>query len=292
MRTEATASTATTLTLTARDGYRLGATLYPGCGETKGNLIVANATGVPQGFYRRFAEFASKRGYNVLTLDYRGVGQSRPASLRGFSMQYLDWARLDLAAAVDHLAASRLKIYWIGHSFGGHAIGLLPNHDRLTAACCFATGAGWAGWMPRLEGLKVRFLWSVVLPVLVRSKGYLAWSGLGMGADLPLGVYRDWKRWCQRPHYFFDFPEMQSQTAGFAQVQIPLRFVNALDDTWALPAAREAFIQGYNNAPIERVDLPAGKGLPGIGHMGYFRPGSEPFWDQALDWFEQSDALV
>src|SRR5690606_32895408 len=146
------------------------------------------------GFYRRFAEHASQRGYNVLTLDYRGVGQSSPASLKGFEMQYLDWARLDLAAATEHFAESGLKLYWIGHSFGGHALGLLPNHDRLSAACCFATGAGWAGWMPKAERLKVRFMWSVVLPLLVRKKGYLAWSTLGMGADLPLGVYRDWKR--------------------------------------------------------------------------------------------------
>lgn len=141
--------------------------------------------------------------------------------------------------------------------------------------------------MPALEGLTVRFLWSVVLPVLVRSKGYLAWSKLGMGADLPLGVYRDWKRWCARPRYFFDFPDMQAQTAGFAEVRMPLRFVNALDDTWALPASREAFIQGYRNATIERVDLPAGKGAAAIGHMGYFRAGKEQLWDEALDWLER-----
>lgn len=290
MDTEATLQPSTSLTLTASDDYQLSATLFPSAGDARGNLIVAAATGVPQGFYRRFAEHANKRRYNVLTLDYRGIGQSSPASLKGFEMQYLDWARLDLAAAIEHFSGSNLRLYWIGHSFGGHALGLLPNHDRLTAACCFATGAGWAGWMPRLEGLKVRFLWSVVLPALVRSKGYLAWSKFGMGADLPLGVYRDWKRWCQRPHYFFDFPEMQSQTAGFAQVRIPLRFVNALDDTWALPASREAFIKGFNNAPIERLDLPAGKGKPGIGHMGYFRAGSEPLWDQTLDWFNKQDA--
>lgn len=287
MPTQAPASIPMPLILTASDGYRLGATLYPSQRRAKGNLIVASATGVPQAFYRRFAEHASQRGYHVLTLDYRGVGRSGPASLKGFEMQYLDWARLDLAAAVDYFADVDLKTYWIGHSFGGHALGLLPNHHGLSAACCFATGAGWAGWMPRLDGLKVRFLWSVVLPVLVRHKGYLAWSKLGMGADLPLGVYTDWKRWCQRPNYFFDFPELQEQTQGFAEVRMPLRFVNALDDTWALPASREAFIKGYSNAPIERVDLPAGKGQPAIGHMGYFRAGREALWDDALNWFEQ-----
>jgi predicted alpha/beta hydrolase len=33
----------------------------------------------------------------VLTLDDRGVGLSRPTSLRGFEMDFRDWARLHLA---------------------------------------------------------------------------------------------------------------------------------------------------------------------------------------------------
>ena len=55
--------------------------------------------------------------------------------------------------------------------------------------------------MPPGEALKVRLLWSCVLPAIVAAKGYMAWSVLGMGDDLPLGVYRDWKRWCRYPHY-------------------------------------------------------------------------------------------
>jgi predicted alpha/beta hydrolase len=49
-------------------------------------------------------------------------------------------------------------------------------------------------------------MWRVVAPALVRWKGYLPWSLLGMGEDLPLGVYRQWRRWCGYPHYFFDDP--------------------------------------------------------------------------------------
>ena len=39
---------------------------------------MAGATAVPQKFYRRFAEFARQQGYDTLTLDYRGIGQSAP----------------------------------------------------------------------------------------------------------------------------------------------------------------------------------------------------------------------
>ena len=278
-----TSHTPESVSLQAADGYRLAALRYPAQGPGKGNLLMASATGVPQRFYRRFAEHAAQRGFSVLTLDYRGVGDSRPASLSGFDMAYLDWALLDLKAAVDHLGADDQPLYWMGHSFGGHALGLLPNQGRISAAYCFGTGAGWAGWMPPLEGLKVRLMWNSVLPLIVRAKGYLAWSRLGMGEDLPLGVYRDWRHWCRFPRYFFDDPQMRETLRSFDAVRMPCLFANAEDDLWALPCSRDAFIQGYRNAAVERRDLPASRRQP-IGHMGYFRPALAALWDEALDW--------
>ncbi len=83
------------LELRAIDGYPLSAMRYRARGPEKARLLVAGATGVPQGFYRRFAEFAAGQGYTVLTFDYRGVGGSAPKTLRGFEASFLDWARLD-----------------------------------------------------------------------------------------------------------------------------------------------------------------------------------------------------
>lgn len=79
------------LTLTAADGYTLTAHRFSPAGPARANLVMAGATAVPQKFYRRFAEFARQQGYDTLTLDYRGIGQSAPKSLRGFRMDYLDW---------------------------------------------------------------------------------------------------------------------------------------------------------------------------------------------------------
>ena len=42
--------------------------------EPTARLVVAGATGVPQGFYANFAAYANSRGYDVVTFDYRGVG--------------------------------------------------------------------------------------------------------------------------------------------------------------------------------------------------------------------------
>lgn len=270
----------------ALDGYPLGGTRFAASGPLRGTLLVAGATGVPQGFYRRFAEYASGHGYAVLTFDYRGIGRSRPASLKGFEMDYLDWARLDLAAAVEQIDAAQGPLFLVGHSFGGHAFGLLPSHARFTGAYLFGTGAGWHGWMPLGERLKVMLMWNLIFPVLSAWKGYSPWKMLGLGEDLPLGVYRQWRRWCKFPHYFFDDPQMRGIEQPFAAVRTPIMAANTLDDLWALPRSRDAFVQAYRNAPLQRRDIdPAPFGH--IGHMGYFRPAAQPLWDEALGWFAQ-----
>ncbi|MFM8623428.1 MAG: alpha/beta fold hydrolase [Betaproteobacteria bacterium] len=277
--------------LTAADGYQLGALCYLPSGQPRGRLIVAGATGVPQQFYGHFASFAAGQGITVWTLDYRGVGLSRPSSLRGFRMDYLDWARLDLAALLDHVQTQGAgPVGMVGHSFGGHALGLLPGHERVARVVTFATGAGWHGWMPATERLRVLLLWWVFGPVVVGFKGYLAWSILGMGEDLPRDLFMQWRRWCQWPHYFFDDPELPGLIDQFARVSTPIRAVNALDDKWATPASRDAFMQAYRNARVERITIdPRQLGLRSIGHIGYFRPRVMGLWQETIDWlFEQS----
>lgn len=273
--------------LTAADGYPLGGTSYPAHGTPVGRIVVAGATAVPQGFYRRFAQFASERGFETLTFDYRGIGRSRPASLKGFRMDLLDWARLDLAAAVEAMARDELPLYVVGHSYGGHAIGLLPNHHKVSGVYVYGTGAGWHGYMPKREQIRVLLMWKVLLPVLTWWKGYCPSKLLGIGEDLPKDAYRQWRHWCQFPHYFFDDPRMRGIEQDFATVRTPIVAANALDDLWAMPSSRDAFIQGYRNAPLTRENLDP-KPLGGrIGHMGYFRQTALPLWEQALNWFSR-----
>lgn len=277
---------ATPVTLVAADGYRLAALRYDARPPLSGHLVVAGATGVPQKFYRRFAEHASARGFTTLTLDYRGIGLSRPDSLHGFEMNYLDWAQQDLAAAVDASTSDTVPLFMVGHSYGGHAFGLLPNHQRVARFYTFATGAGWHGWMPPLERLRVLAMWRVVGPILTRWKGYTPLSMLGMGEDLPLNAFLQWRHWCQYPRYFFDDPAMTHLAARFAAVRTPIIAANALDDAWAPPASRDAFMAGYTNAGWQGVVVEPGRnGLGAVGHMGYFRAGGQPLWDGVLDWF-------
>ncbi|EKE72999.1 alpha/beta fold hydrolase [Gallaecimonas xiamenensis] len=272
------------------DQYRLQGYRYPAQGPLQGRVIVAGATGVPQGFYRRFAQFASEQGFESLTFDYRGIGESKPPSLKDFEMDLLDWGKRDLAAAVDLMAKGDAPLFVIGHSYGGHAFGLLPNHHKVAGLYVFGTGAGWHGYMPRLEQLKVLTMWHLVLPVLTWWKGYCAWKVLGMGEDLPKNAFLQWRHWCRYPHYFFDDPAMAGIDQLYRSVQSPIVAANALDDLWAMPESRDAFIQHYSQAPITRVNLSPNALGGRIGHMGYFRKNAAPLWQASLDWFKAQAA--
>ena len=280
-----TAPAATDIELTTADGVRLAATHYAAPGNRY--VVMASATAVPRGFYRRLAEYLQARQINVVTTDYRGIGESRRQPLKGFEMDYADWSRHDLAAAVDYCLA-RGPTWLVGHSLAAHAIGQLPRPNALQAAIVYGGGAGWHGWMPWLESWRARFMWHVVGPVTTRLYGYHPMSKFGMGEDLPIGVYRDWKRWCQYPRYFFDDPRALAITRRFAEVTIPLAAVNSTDDLWAMPASRDAFMAGYSGTTVQRIDLhPAELGLSQIGHMGYFRPAvGERLWPRLLEWLQ------
>lgn len=281
------AHTAERVVLTAADGYPIAATRFAPRGATRGHLVVAGATAVPQHFYRRFAEFAAAAGFATLTFDYRGIGRSAPAALRGFRMDFSDWGRLDLAAAVDAMSCRDVPLYLVGHSHGGHAFGMLPNHAKVAGVYTFGTGAGWHGWMPPLERIKVLAMWHLLGPLLTRWKGYLAWSLLGMGEDLPLDFYRQWKRGCRYPNYFLGDPAMEHLARGFAHVRVPLMAANSIDDRWSPPRSRDAFIVSYRNAARETLDIdPARLGLRAIGHVGYFRADATALWEAALEWLE------
>ena len=274
-----------TVHFSALDGFTLTGTLYSPK-DAKAQLVVSSATGVPQAFYRRFAEFAMQNNYQVLCFDYRGVAQSSPKTLKGFDMSYLDWGQLDLSAAIEFLKKYDLPIFMVGHSYGGQALGLASNHTDVKAMMCFGTGAGWHGYMPFTEKVKVQIIWNIVFPPLVAATGYLPWSKFNMGADLPRPVYQQWRKWCKNPTYFFADPEQAHLHQTYAKVETPIYAVAALDDAWALPKSRHAFMQHYSNAPLKYIDITAKQyGLKEIGHMGYFRKGAEKLWSEILERF-------
>lgn len=270
------------VSLVASDGFELHATLWKGAHGEGPMILMAGATGVPQRFYGKLAQFLAERGCSVLTLDYRGIGLSKPTSLRGFEASFLDWAKLDLDAGL-RWCLERSPTAVVGHSFGGHAFGMLPDANQTLGLYTFGTGAGWHGHMPRSEQVKVLLMWNVIGPLATWLYGYLPSKRIGIGEDLPLGVYQQWKRWCRHPRYFFDDPAFE-HVDSFRGLRAPIVAVNATDDLWAPPQSRDAFFSGYEGAQVRLETIEVVPGQPGIGHMGYIRPHCVQHWEQLDEW--------
>ncbi|WP_394102901.1 serine aminopeptidase domain-containing protein [Xanthobacter wiegelii] len=56
-------------------------------------VVISPATSVRCRYYSRFADYLYANGFNVLIYDYRGIGESRPSSLRGFQADWVDWGK-------------------------------------------------------------------------------------------------------------------------------------------------------------------------------------------------------
>jgi len=276
------------LVIPARDGYPLAATVFGGDGRDW--VVVNSATAVPRSYYARFARFLAGEGWNVVTYDYRGIGGSRPARLRGFRAGMRDWAQQDAAGVFDWVEArSASRVSMVGHSFGGQALGLLPQADRLSAAVLVGAQSGywrlWDGW----RQLPVAALWHVVIPGLSAACGFFPGRLLGMGENSPAGVAREWAEWGRRRGYVTD-ADGGALGAGFARVRCPLRSYSFSDDTFAPPRAVEALLGFYSSARVERRALtPRDLGVPAFGHWAFFRERfRDPLWNEAAAWLRAS----
>lgn len=274
------------LSIFARDGFPLSTRLVSAAAPRVA-VLVSSGTGFPKSFYDRFARHLAERGGAVLTYDFRGIGGSRPSDLAALRMDYPDWGRLDMPAALDALmqAAPGLPVVHVGHSVGGHFLGFMDNHARIARHAFISVGSGyWARHFPSNWALEL-FFWFGLGPFHLWRRGYVKGGGLWRGADLPRGVFTTWRRWCLKPAYFRDELRDRLKPHVFEAVAAPIRSWIFSDDPIANPRTGADMLAVYPNAETELiVRTPADYGVSRIAHEGAFRKGLEPLWDEILDW--------
>lgn len=284
------------ITVPAADGYLLGATLFLPRGAKRQAVLISSATAVPRKLYRGFASYLAHRGCAVLTYDYRGIGDSRqkaiagynrPRSLVGFKASMADWAALDVTAAVKWMREryDNLPLNYIGHSFGGQALGLIANNNEVARALLIASQAGYWKLMTLPENYRVYLLLNYFGVPLTRALGYApGWSGIG--EDLPRDVFLQWVSWINSPRYLFDsrLPAIEN----FARFKGELRALSFSDDPWATRPAVELLCSGFSSITPDIVSVaPKDVGATKVGHFGFFRPEHrDTLWRGAAEWLQ------
>ncbi|WP_417778803.1 alpha/beta fold hydrolase [Stutzerimonas xanthomarina] len=279
------------LVLQCRDGYPLAAQLWLPAGEARGSVIVSSATGVLARYYARYAGFLREQGYAVLTYDYRGIGGSRPASLRGVKIRWRDWGDYDFDAAVRWMRArdSEGLLVAVGHSIGGFLPGFATAATEVDRF--FSVGAQYAYWSDYASAQRWQMFakWHLFMPALTALCGYFPGRRLGWLEDLPAGVALEWAFRRARLESSYPAHERDEVLQRFAAVRAPILAVSVTDDEYGTLPAIERGLSYYRNSTCEHVRLsPAELGLARVGHFDLFHERHRHgFWQATLGWIDE-----
>jgi predicted alpha/beta hydrolase len=277
------------VTIQARDGVQLGGHLWgTAAASPHGAVIINPATGVRARYYHYYARFLAEHGFAVLTYDYRGIGLSRPARLRGCGYRWRDWGELDFAAAVASMKhrGPDVPLAVVGHSIGGFLPGFAEGADMVDRV--LTVGAQYAWWRDyAAERRAAMFMkWHVVMPAATALLGYFPGRRLGWLEDLPAGVAHEWSFRRARMEESYPLSERAGILARFAKVHAPILAVGLTDDDIGTPAAIGRALRYYTGSDRIQVTLaPADLGFEVIGHFGLFHARhAQGFWMETLKW--------
>ena len=272
--------------ITCQDNREIAATLYQGEINSQGQLIVINsALGVKQNYYCELAKFLTSNGYSVLTWDPRGIGLSSKTIAKDDDGRLRDWGQLDLTAVLNFVVDNKLAkwpdIKIIGHSAGGHLVGLSPEIGKIRNMVFICSGSCYWRLYPKRQWVKLLSLWYLIVPLVIKTLGY-APGKLGIGHDLPKGIALDWRNWSINPEYLFDDPSISEHF--YDKYEGKLSALGFTDDVgFSPPKTIEHLVQQFTNANVS-IDIyhPTELNQKKIGHFGFFKKHHKHHWQETL----------
>ena len=183
-----------------------------------------------------------------------------------------DWGLLDQDAALSHAVAafrtcryelSAIRLADIGSLFMTVSIGWIGS-SRWRAGRLLAH--------PIRKLPEVVSLWWLAGPAATLALGYLPGRRLGLGADLPAGVFWQWRRWCLRKGYSGSDWGARLPEPDLDKARFNLDLVAIADDWMIPPGVVWRLTDFYPKAVVNRTLVePKAFGLDAIGHLAVFR---------------------
>lgn len=272
-------------------GARLSARFFPPQGAARAHMLLHGATGVPQRYYVPFATWAAAQGIGVLTYDYRDFGESQHRPLKQSDATFADWAVRDQAAAEAKLAelAPEGPLWVLGHSLGGLGFPFITHDPRVERITTVGAGIGHFSDHPWSYRPTALAFWYVVGPLGTALAGYLPGKRLLLGADLPAGVYWQWRRWCTRRDFFQSDIGKSLPEPDFAMQGPTLRMFAVEDDVVVPPVAVRRYVAAFPEGRVAyRMLRPTEFGLQSLRHIEIFQKRNAAAWPTIVDLPTQS----
>jgi predicted alpha/beta hydrolase len=277
------AAEALDVSLCSQDNFFLAGRLWTSPLGTKPRYVgLVNAgAGIASRYYDRFAAYLAESGVPTLVYDYRGIGRSRPHSLRGFKTSVEDWGSKDCAAALSwlHDGFPEAKCVVVGHSIGGFVTGFVTNGALIDKMLLIGAHTGyWRDYSHAARPLMF-LLWHVFMPSITALLGYFPGKQLRLLEDLPKGVALEWAGRL-KPEFWWhlkqvdgtpDTARTQNLLVRFAAIRAKTLAVRFTDDPFATDQATTRILELFVSASVARLVLsPADGGGQPIGHFGFF----------------------
>ncbi|MEM7599339.1 MAG: alpha/beta fold hydrolase [Pseudomonadota bacterium] len=262
-----------------------GQVFRPGT-RPKAVAVLHGATGVPARFYEAFARWlAQEKGIACLTYDYRDFGASLDQPLGASEAEMSDWGVHDQQAARDFVANAfpGTPLWVIGHSLGGFCLPFQRNLDQIDRVITVASGLVHVRDHPWPYQALARFFWFGPVPLITWVMGYMPGKALRIGANIPAGVYWQWRRWCTRRDFFspdfggdLPFPDWAGVTAR-------VKFVAISDDELTPPKTIWKAMQCYPSAAKTQITVtPSDAGVETLGHLNVFTEKARAAWEMIV----------
>jgi predicted alpha/beta hydrolase len=290
------AATSRELILPAVDGYPLAARLWT-CAEQPTTAAIINAgAGIDMRYYDRFANFLATNRVPTLVYDYRGIGQSRPATIRGFAASIQDWGSKDCAAALAWMRGRfpKASLSIVGHSVGGFVTGFVTNGNEIARMLLVGAHTGYWRDYAMQRRLGMYLMWHMFMPAVTRVFGYFPGRRLHLLDDLPAGIALEWANrrrgefWWNHvtPAGTLDVQWRDRMLDRFLAIRAPTLALRPTDDAFATEPATARLLELYGNCPATQVVFsPDDAGVKKIGHFGFFRSRfRDTLWTSALAW--------
>jgi predicted alpha/beta hydrolase len=262
------------ITFPAADGYELKGIWLQPVAEHKGIILLNSATGVRKEYYRNFAQYLVQQGYRVMIYDYRGIGESAPSNLKGFTAYMHEWATKDMNGALDYLIKEKntTDVIWMGHSVGAQLMGIINNRHYIKKVIGINTSTGYWAYFPFPYNLLAFSLWNVISPLPTYLLGYAPMHRFGWGEPLPKHVFLEWRNWCLQKKHFEEFLQKNTGKKLFDDFTAPITVIHSTDDYIANSKTVSKLLEFYPNCKKQVINLhPANYQLKTIGHTGIFR---------------------
>lgn len=275
-------------TIRTNDGTTIWTSSYTPDVSNDKVIIIAPALGLTHDNYQQFASFFCRKGFSIITFDYRGTGNSAPETLKGYKANMHQWAAQDINAvllfAKQHY--SNQELIYIGHCIGGEILGLAPASQYVNKVVLVSSALSCARlwpWQSKIKIAGLKFLMRMASGIF----GYFPGKKLNVFGNLPQGVIYEWVNWCNNSNGLFDnFPDN-----NYRKLDVPILAITFSDDWHCPPRAVKELLGRFENSSVTWYHMkPKEIGMKRIGHIDFFRLEMiDTLWTTLSQWLSEDD---